>query len=78
MKETTKLKLEVLLGVIISSTICGPFLWNGPMADAPAGAKIGAIIFVALMALYYAMTHRTPEKTKLEDQVRLEKWLRRK
>lgn len=76
MKATTKLTLDCLLGIAISVAIWGPVVWYyGPMADHPPEVKIGEIIFIALMTFYYAMTHRTPDKTKLQAQVRIAKWL---
>jgi hypothetical protein len=79
MKSSTKLTLQGLLGCGISGLILLPIVWNyGPMADQAPAVKIGAIIFCELMAFYYGMTHRTPDKTKLLDQVRLEKWFSRK
>jgi hypothetical protein len=76
MKATTKLTLQGLLGCGISGLLLLPIAWNyGPTADDPPELKIGAIIFCELMAFYYGMTHRTPDKTKLLDQVRIEKWL---
>jgi hypothetical protein len=67
MKKSTILIFQLLSGISLGSAVAGAIFWNfGPTSDQPPAVKIGIMIFLAIVTFWFGMTHRTPDKERLD------------
>ena len=67
MKKSTVLTFQLLLGIILGIAAMGIIFWNfGPSRADPPGVKIGTMIFLGIVAFWFFMAHRTPDKERLD------------